>query len=300
MSNEPVEIRLRLYKQFSLETDLRVLVEVLQGTGAFFRVTERNGEQWVYVDERLTDKFIEQRLIAHIHAPQTEVAPRQNKIPTDFILKALVQYKVVILVFVMTLLCAIDTALGSRLLRVESWLIVDFDEGLSDGWFGYITSSGSEVAHKGLEWNYRLISPIFLHFGAMHFIFNLLWWRLLGGQVELRFGSWFLLILTLSGGVASNVSQYLYQTRLPLFGGLSGVIYVLVGFIAVWNRSSKLTKLPVRKEVLIFMVMWLLLCMSGLMETFGIYVANAAHIGGLAWGVTVGLLVTLYAERRQD
>ena len=42
---------------------------------------------------------------------------------------------------------------------------------------------------------WRLVSPIFVHFGLMHFVFNGLWLSLLGGRIETLLGPVHLLSL---------------------------------------------------------------------------------------------------------
>jgi GlpG protein len=51
--------------------------------------------------------------------------------------------------------------------------------------------------------------------------------------------------------------------------------------------------------VLVMMLAWLLICMTGIFELlqFGA-IANAAHVGGLLAGCLTGLLGGLWARRR--
>ncbi len=62
-----------------------------------------------------------------------------------------------------------------------------------------------EVLH-GQIW--RLLTPIFIHFGLMHLVFNMLWLRDLGGMIEGRQSTWRLALLVLVLGVCSNLAQY--------------------------------------------------------------------------------------------
>ena len=71
----------------------------------------------------------------------------------------------------------------------------------------------------------RIISPIFLHFGLLHLVFNCLWLGLLGSKIEIQEGSIHLLLIVLISA-ASNLSQY-YWSGTVYFGGMSGVIYAL-------------------------------------------------------------------------
>ena len=43
------------------------------------------------------------------------------------------------------------------------------------------------VLSENHEW-WRLLGPAFIHFSALHIIFNLLWWGMLGAKIERRLG----------------------------------------------------------------------------------------------------------------
>ena len=54
------------------------------------------------------------------------------------------------------------------------------------------------------------------------------------------------------------------------------------------------------RGVLVMMLVWLALCMSGLVSMIGFgQIANAAHVGGLLIGCLTGLLGGLWARRKQ-
>ena len=90
--------------------------------------------------------------------------------------------------------------------------------------------------------------------------------------------------------VASNAAQYLWEPS-PFFGGMSGVVYALVGFIAVRQRLVPHPLMAVSSALLGFMLLWLVLCMSGVVDYFmSGSVANAAHVGGLVAGALYALV----------
>jgi len=131
---------------------------------------------------------------------------------------------------------------------------------------------------------WRLLTPIFLHFGWLHITFNSLWMWELGALIEQRLGSMLLTLLVLGCGVGSNLAQYLY-TGPSLFGGLSGVVYALLGFCWVYNAVLPAAGLGVPRGIILFMLAWLVFCMLGPTEALGLgSIANAAHLGGLVLG----------------
>jgi GlpG protein len=136
---------------------------------------------------------------------------------------------------------------------------------------------------------WRTLTPIFLHFGLFHVLFNSLWMWDLGRRLEYFQGKSHFILFVLITGIASNAAQYLWDPS-PFFGGMSGVIYALVGFIAVRQRIAPHPLMAVSPALLGFMLFWLLLCMSGAVDYFmSGSVANAAHLGGLIAGAVYAL-----------
>jgi len=149
---------------------------------------------------------------------------------------------------------------------------------------------------------WRLVTPIFIHFDPMHLIFNMYWLYLFGSLIEIRRGSlrYGLLVLTLAA--ASNYGQYLFPYRIwPLlfphdkvtqttaFGGMSGVVYGLLGYLWMKSWFQPQLKLFVSNGIVLFLVGWLVLGWTGLLDQLvGSSVANWAHTVGLLAGMAVG------------
>ncbi|MDR2307823.1 MAG: rhomboid family intramembrane serine protease [Paucimonas sp.] len=147
------------------------------------------------------------------------------------------------------------------------------------------------------QW-WRLVSPMLLHFGVLHLAMNGLWYWELGKRIELRQGPWVLLALTLLFSLVSNLAQH-FTSGPSLFGGLSGVLYGLLGHVWLyqWLAPTPLFRLP--RGVLVMMLIWLLICLSGVVGQLGFgQIANAAHVGGLLIGCLTGLLGGALARRR--
>ncbi len=137
---------------------------------------------------------------------------------------------------------------------------------------------------------WRLVTPIFLHFGWLHIAFNCLWLWELGRRIESEMGHFNTLMLCLVIAVVSNVSQFVYGGP-GLFGGMSGVVYGLLGFAWVAPILQPAWPIQPRGSIMLFMVGWLVLCLVGVVETLGFgSIANAAHVGGLVCGALLGLV----------
>ncbi len=139
-----------------------------------------------------------------------------------------------------------------------------------------------EVA-QGQVW--RLITPIFIHFGMLHLAGNGLMWWSLAGRIENRKGMLPLALLVLWTGIGANLAQHGWNawsdpSGVSLVGGLSGVVYGLFGFAWLKGRYDPLDELEVPPTTFNYMIGWLILCMTGAVGP----VANAAHVGGLVLG----------------
>ena len=135
---------------------------------------------------------------------------------------------------------------------------------------------------------WRLITPIFLHFGLVHLVFNSLWLSMLGSRIEQLAGSLHLMLLVLVSGVISNMAQFVWSGTV-YFGGMSGVVYALLGYIWIKNKIAPHALLQLPPGIVGFMLGWLLVCMTGILDLLlGVGVANAAHLGGLVVGMLLG------------
>jgi GlpG protein len=141
---------------------------------------------------------------------------------------------------------------------------------------------------------WRLVTPIFLHFGPLHLLFNVVMLAQLGGAFEVRRGPWRYLLFVLTCAVVSNLVQFyvghpvwdggLRFAVSPHFGGMSGVIYGLFGYVWVKGRLAPSLGLAVGPRTVFVMIAWFFLCFTGLLGP----VANGAHAAGLVFGLAVG------------
>lgn len=132
---------------------------------------------------------------------------------------------------------------------------------------------------------WRLATPIFLHFGILHILFNMLWLRDLGSMVESRQGSKFLALLIVVIAVTSNVAQYYIAG--PGFGGMSGVIYGLLGYIWMKTIFDPSSGYFLHESTVVMMLIWFVICFLGILP---VGIANTVHAVGLGLGVAWGYL----------
>ncbi len=138
---------------------------------------------------------------------------------------------------------------------------------------------------------YRWVTPVFLHFGFLHFAFNLLWWWDIGSVIERFQGSRRLMVIFMVLAVVPNFVQFLAAGN--RFGGLSGVVYGVLGYVWVYGRLRRTYPLQLRPVIIYMMVGWMLIGFSGALDEVVGPMANEAHLAGLVSGVLLALMYAL-------
>ncbi len=144
----------------------------------------------------------------------------------------------------------------------------------------FFTTGSAMVGPQQWRW----FTPVLLHFSLLHLLFNLLWWWQLGGEVERREGTRTLFGLLLLASVFPNLLQWLWSGS--NFGGLSGVVYALLGYVWLAGRLNPASRLRLPGGIALFMLLWLA---WGFVAFIGPQMANGAHLGGLLAGLLVAL-----------
>ena len=146
------------------------------------------------------------------------------------------------------------------------------------------------------EW-WRLITPMFIHFSSTHLIFNSLWIYILGREIEQLDGKIIFIFLILFTSLSSNYLQYSFSGP-SLFGGLSGVVYGLLGYCFVSETFLRINKFSFPPAIYIFMFVWLLIGFTGFLDLLGFgKIANFAHLGGLLSGILSGYIFSMYNKK---
>lgn len=144
---------------------------------------------------------------------------------------------------------------------------------------------------KGEVW--RIISPIFLHFGPMHFLFNMSMLYQFGLLIEPQTGTFKYLVMVLVIAAVSNYFQFLFGG--PAFGGMSGVVYGLFGYCWIRGYLQPESGLALPQQTIVLMLVWHVLCLLGIIPR----VANWAHHMGLVTGVGFAILGTFTSPKRR-
>ena len=289
--------------RFSLTTNLKPLLEHLTSLNLSFRVTEERGEQQLWIAEQdevlaaaeLSAQWLAGELPSN-QVPSATSAFNAKAADSELTSSKIKQYKLVVAVHFakrlpVTLGIILLGLLGTALISVDrqqlSFAEPFLFQGLAENYFVPL----SESLAAGEYW--RFITPTFLHFGFLHVLFNgLILWEV-GRRIELAKGSLHYLGFILLASVVSNMSQYSVMNN-SIFGGLSGVVYAVIGYIAVYQEFIKHPVLQFNKATIAFFLVWLLLGVFGVIDVFieG-SIANAAHVSGLLVGIIFGGLMVI-------
>lgn len=275
--------------------DLNAFSQWLNAQSVIHEIVCRDGHQELFVeDEHLREpvtRALEQYLDDPRHsvaagAPRRQVRPRGGGVPGHWQARpgdAVITFSLIVAAGIVAWI----TAFGARepllvLLTVVNpleWPVASLQQRM-DALTGTITA--------GQVW--RLLTPDLLHFSVMHLIFNAVMLWFLGSQIEAMDGRRHILSLVLLTSLGANIPQFLIAG--PLFGGLSGVVYGVLGYVWIANQWEPRFQFP--PALMTVAVVWLLIGFTPLTQVLiGASMANAAHLGGLVSGVFYGALVSM-------
>ena len=270
--------------EVSVGEDLRPFSRYLSGRGVSHRIVEQGGQQVVLLADSgevaATRRRFEQWQSGELELAAGAAGASPLRWPERRRVFAVVRrYPVVIAL--------------SLLSVAGAWLV----------WAGHasivhrLSLEDLAAAAAGQWW--RFVSPAFLHFGALHLVFNLLWLADLGRRIESSQGSARFLLVAAVTALCANLSQYWHLPG-SLFGGMSGVVYGLLGYCWLANRLCPALPLQLPYGVVAFLLGWMLLGMSGVFSLAGIHIANAAHFGGFVSGLLFAWLSVRPAPGRGE
>ena len=281
-----------------LTADLALLDQLLWQEKIPHRFTEEQGYQCLWVPDHIPLEAVEQLVSQWREAPEKVVAADPNSL-SNISVQAIKEslWRNVWLNPVTIILL---------LLSMAGAALVTFNHDFSlVKWFTFVkiepTGNGQAIIYtlqatleQGQWW--RLVTPIFLHFGALHIVFNSLWLWDLGRRIERVQSRKSLLLLTLIIGVFSNWGQYTIEESV-MFGGMSGVIYGLLGYIWLMTRFFPDPRLNFPRSLWVMMLGFLLLGYSGILDAaIGGSIANTAHSAGLIAGLIMAAGLIAYKK----
>lgn len=151
------------------------------------------------------------------------------------------------------------------------------------------------VAHG--QW-YRMITSAFVHIlpdqlpmGPAHILFNMLSLWMFGVVVEQQIGKARYLAAYLLSALGGSVFCYYLTAPYTQSIGASGAVFGLIGLYFVLSRKLHFDPLGGKRQ-LVVAVLWLVLASQ--------FTSWQGHLGGLATGLVIGLVVVYAPRRRQS
>ena len=146
---------------------------------------------------------------------------------------------------------------------------------------------------------WRVVTPAFMHFSALHLLLNLIAFYWLLSQWPKRWSSLRLVACLAGIAAASNLAQYLWAG--PAFGGLSGVVFGLAGLyiggaIVARYRPGRDSVPPLSLELVGILLLTIALGFAGILPNL----ADMAHLAGLLAGLLMGITLVLLSPAEQS
>lgn len=198
-------------------------------------------------------------------------------------------------IIIVSVIIALISNYGSFVSAIEPFTFLKMDlNSIERGYINFFSIDSTYNINN--EW-WRLVTPMLIHFSFAHLVFNCLWVYVLGSKIELLDGHFAFLNLVIFSSVFSNLAQYFFEGP-TLFGGLSGVIYGMLGYCMIIELETKSYRYGLPPAIYLFMIIWLLLGFMGILTLFGFgNVANFAHLGGLISGIIFAIIAKYIFKR---
>ncbi|MCP5357479.1 MAG: rhomboid family intramembrane serine protease [Pseudomonadales bacterium] len=281
--------------------DLRGPLAAIAEYGIQFRVNEESGSQVIWVNTQDDADKVVQALARWEQLREEGViadpAPGNGSLGAYFpfsrllreMAAAFLMAPVTMLLILAAVIVALVSSLGSDLQPVRDFFYPAF-----------VINPGSSAVLQllgqidSMRLFIQTLTPVLLHFGAIHIVFNSLWIWQFGRMIERTQSSLLYLVVVLWIAFFSNATQYLW-TLTPNFGGLSGVVYGLLGYIWMWQLVMPYGRLRL-PPAMIGVLLLALVLMEVLASS---WIASAAHVGGLVAGMIAGLLTAGISKLRR-
>lgn len=182
--------------------------------------------------------------------------------------------------------------LGLIALNVGVWLVT---ASLGVGWMTgnaeklYAFGGNAASAVQAGQW-WRLLTATFLHANLLHLLFNMIGLWTIGVLLERIFGRRSFALIYLAAALAGSVASLYFSAQTKVSVGASGAVFGVAGalLIVVYQQRRTLPKL-FNRQILSGMAAFV--GYSLLLGFSKAGVDNAAHLGGLAAGVLLGLVL---------
>lgn len=220
-------------------------------------------------EEHIKDKVeLGRQLRAEAIKKEKAARTQYKDVRTMWAQKSMTDNKVTWSLMAACIVVGLVTGLGSNRTMVSYLTITSL--------FGF---GGAPDFLQGQVW--RIFTPMFLHFGLLHIVFNLWWLKDLGAWIEQKEGrkTFIWMVLSISG--ISNLAQYFVSG--PFFGGMSGVNFGLLAYIWIRGRLDPHSGYYLDQTTVVIMGIWFMLGWFQVVPGMANIVHTMGLVSGLGW-----------------
>ena len=157
----------------------------------------------------------------------------------------------------------------------------------------------------------HFVTAMFLHGGIMHIVGNMWFLWLFGDNIEDRLGHVGFAVFYFVCGFGASAAHVFFMgptsvgAFIPMVGASGAIAGVLGAYFICFPRAKVLTIVPIffilflRLPAFFFLLVWLLVQVSGVLSPDGAGIAWWAHIGGFALGAALALVWPKCKRSRQ-
>lgn len=160
-----------------------------------------------------------------------------------------------------------------------------------NAYFSYFALFPDEILYQPLKFAMNLVTHMFLHSGAFHILFNMMFLYFFGPELERRIGGNKFLIVYFLSGFAGGFGYTLWSLLINQFNpavGASGALYGIFGCLAILAPEIRVylffIPIPMKlTQALIFFTLFDIIFIVA-----GDPIALSAHLSGAAAGLVMG------------
>lgn len=166
--------------------------------------------------------------------------------------------------------------------------------------FGDTTSSPTIFEFGGMYGHYlkydpsqiwRLLTPVFVHIGWQHFLFNIFAIYIVGQLAEQIWGSWRFLLLYLLSGVMGNTVTLFFTPDVVAAGASTSIfgVFAAVSVVGYFGRNPYLKQMGQSYQAIIVVNL--------IFNLFTPNVSFVGHLGGLVGGLLAAVFLPTISEK---
>lgn len=139
-----------------------------------------------------------------------------------------------------------------------------------------------------------MLTTVFVHGDILHILFNMMWLYQLGMVLELTIGPLLMVVIMAAAGFVASGAELAIMGQTGI--GFSGIVYALFGMMWAGRGKYPMWAAVATGDNWRVMIGWAVLCVVATYFNW-MHIANAAHFGGLLFGVSIGY--AFFAPRKR-